>query len=523
MNGTEFKFFVPMLKAAEGGDGRKRLHGVASSTVADRHGDLMSESALHDMLESANRGLTIFLNHSYNVPEDVAGTVEHASLRKPAADILDLSFDIIINDRNPRAVAAWDAIQNGTQLGLSIGAMIPDGGAKVDRKTGVYTIDHVDLVETSIVGVPANPRSWVEYAVKALRKSETVESPDAEKVVVFTGSHISTTATNDTIVLPSPEDIITKAPLSSDSRNNLPDSAFACPEKRKYPHHTASGAVDKAHLRNALARCGDPGNDQCGCAHIRAHAKALGMGEAGEKSFDELLIFALNDGVDESHFSAEAVEGDPSEMDLEDDGPVAEWPIEDNTGEPESEVSGEVAEPEIAEATVTVETPTAKITLDTGNRGTTPTAASTPSQDAPPSNPETETAAAEETPPWLGVPGNPPAKQSVDEADFSAASPLITASLKHATDIIASLTSELVEVKSALASAQIDAKEARSERDEAVREASKALTELDAILKRLANTPVGRKSVYHEAVGRYEAVRSVYGDDFAAMLARSNE
>jgi hypothetical protein len=49
--------------------------------------------------------------------------------------------------------------------------MIPDGGAK-RQKDGSYIIEHVDLLETSIVGIPANPRSWVEYAVKAIKSKD---------------------------------------------------------------------------------------------------------------------------------------------------------------------------------------------------------------------------------------------------------------------------------------------------------------------------------------------------------------
>jgi HK97 family phage prohead protease len=174
-----FKIFAPMLKASMGPDGRKRLHGIASSTVKDRHGDTMQPSALLDMERSANNNLTIFLNHSYDVPEDVAGHVEMALLRSHPQDpdIHDLAMDIVVNETNPRAVKAWEAIDGGTQLGLSIGAMIPEGGAERDRKSGAYSINHVELLETSLVGVPANPRSWVEYAVKSLNApTETFNS-----------------------------------------------------------------------------------------------------------------------------------------------------------------------------------------------------------------------------------------------------------------------------------------------------------------------------------------------------------
>ena len=143
-----FKIFAPMLKASMGPDGKMRLHGIASSTVKDRHGDTMNPSALADMERSANNNMTIFLNHEYRVPEDVAGSVERAIIRSHPLDasIHDLALDIIVNQSNERAVKAWEAINGGTQLGLSIGAMIPENGAVRDHKTGSYEINHVDLL-----------------------------------------------------------------------------------------------------------------------------------------------------------------------------------------------------------------------------------------------------------------------------------------------------------------------------------------------------------------------------------------
>jgi HK97 family phage prohead protease len=168
---TSFKIFTGILKAQRADDGMMRLSGTASSTVTDMHGDNMLRSALEDMLRAANNNMTIFLNHSYNVPEDVAGSSKGAQLVQRSSDVWDLDIDVDVNAKNPRAVEAFNAIDSGVKLGLSIGAMIPEGGAVRNKETGAYTIAHVDLLETSIVGIPANPRSWVQSAVKALMKS----------------------------------------------------------------------------------------------------------------------------------------------------------------------------------------------------------------------------------------------------------------------------------------------------------------------------------------------------------------
>lgn len=153
------------------------LNGIASSTIKDRHGDVMLPSALIDMERAANDALTMFLNHKYEVPEDVAGTVKSAKIvsfgveKETGAPIYDLDYQFRLNRRNERAKDSFLSIKDGTKLGLSIGARIPEGGAIRNKKTGKLLIAHVDLLETSIVGVPANPRSWVEQATKSINEA----------------------------------------------------------------------------------------------------------------------------------------------------------------------------------------------------------------------------------------------------------------------------------------------------------------------------------------------------------------
>lgn len=85
------------------------------------------------------------------------------------------------------------------------------------------------------------------------------------------------------------------AEWSSSYVTSLPDSAFACPDSRKYPHHNKAGAVDLPHLRAALSRVGDPSNDQCGKAHLQRHARALGMGQKAMSDFQDVPFRILDD------------------------------------------------------------------------------------------------------------------------------------------------------------------------------------------------------------------------------------
>ena len=158
-------------------DGKKRLLTTASSNIKDLSGDEMTVKALEMMRSSAEDNMTIFLNHNYTVPKDVFGSVEKATL-VDKGDFVDLDLIIRVNEHNPDALQTFAAIEDGTKLGCSIGALIPEGGA-TKTKSGL-SIDEVRLLEASIVGIPANPRSFVQYATKALMKAQIDDAPEDE-------------------------------------------------------------------------------------------------------------------------------------------------------------------------------------------------------------------------------------------------------------------------------------------------------------------------------------------------------
>lgn len=197
---ADFKMFTDILKTADSDEeGVLRIKGIASSTVRDRHGDRMERSALKDMEAAANDNMTIFVNHSYNVPEDVVGSAEKAVLKRRSGEtdedgnpIYDLELSVLLDAGNPRAVKTFDSISKGVKLGMSIGAMIPKGGAKYDEENHSFIIHHVDLLETSVVSIPANPRSWVGGAVKSLRANpDKLENPEAYRKALAEAADVS--------------------------------------------------------------------------------------------------------------------------------------------------------------------------------------------------------------------------------------------------------------------------------------------------------------------------------------------
>lgn len=246
----QFQIFTGILKAYGSPEEGMFLSGVASSTVRDHHGDRILESGIRDMEEQANRGMTIFLNHEYRVPEDVAGSTTAAKATQRGTDsegnpIWDLDLEISINDTNERAVQAWKAIRKkGTKLGLSIGANIPDGGWEKSEE-GRYDFSHVTLLETSIVGIPANPRSWISMAMNSL-------PPDLEKAVEVEPVE--------------PEELEAAPP--ADDRDLEPEITQACPTCGEEENESCSDGYHKKDIGSACEECGEP-EETCACGKRR--------------------------------------------------------------------------------------------------------------------------------------------------------------------------------------------------------------------------------------------------------------
>src|SRR5579885_1837202 len=139
---------------------------VGSSTERDLHGDTMSISALSDMTQ-VKPGLTIWLNHSYDLPHDLFGSLLEAPTLKLQDGIADISIVSDVETSNPLAVQTYGYIKKGKRLGCSIGCMILEAELDEENDDGYswfppLIITHVQTLEWSVVGIPANQRCWVE-------------------------------------------------------------------------------------------------------------------------------------------------------------------------------------------------------------------------------------------------------------------------------------------------------------------------------------------------------------------------
>lgn len=161
---TKFDLLGTVTKSTDGKS--PTILCTASSSEPDLGQDIMSRNALEQMRDSFP-SMTIFLNHKYTVPEDVVGSVKSAKLvSRDGHDDLDL--EITVDESNPRAASVLTQIRAGTRLGVSIGVLVESSHQVKDSAGNRYLqIDSVKVLEASIVGIPANRRSWVQSALKA--------------------------------------------------------------------------------------------------------------------------------------------------------------------------------------------------------------------------------------------------------------------------------------------------------------------------------------------------------------------
>lgn len=357
----QFQFVTNALQtmpAAEDDGGRRRFRTVMSSTIKDRMNNEVRLSALEDLRDAFRAGRVIYRNHDYVVPDSIFGQSDYSEIidsgqvdAKTGTPIWDVVVGGWVLDTNAKAVELADAIDAGIRVGASIGAWPLD--PKKNRDGGLI-IEHLDVIEGSIVGIPKNQRSLVQKAVDAMAtwsavlpvvEDEDEEESPAEDAGETVETIDETIKSGESMVVgdAGPEAVVA-GELSSKSRGNLGAEQFACPEKRKYPIH------DAAHVRAALSRVADPSNDQCGKDKIMAAARRMGIGDHKADITDaELLQWALDNPVDEP---AEATETtDAAEAVAEDSestseptpgGQEAEAATPETAPEPETEGESEV-------------------------------------------------------------------------------------------------------------------------------------------------------------------------------------
>ena len=146
------------------------FEGYASTFggAPDSYGDVVAPGSFVDSLVAHRRAGTMpmmFFGHN-------AADLPIGDWHEMAEDGKGLWAKGQIALDDPMGARVHAALKNKRVRGLSIGYRIPVGGSKPDEKRpGVTILEKIDLVEVSVVNLPANKRSLVE-TVKSERMDE---------------------------------------------------------------------------------------------------------------------------------------------------------------------------------------------------------------------------------------------------------------------------------------------------------------------------------------------------------------
>lgn len=161
-------FTAGMTVDESAGFERPTVRMIGSSTEQDLHKDTMTISALQDMV-AAPPGLLIWLNHDYTVPDSLFGSLNEQPMLISKGGFTDLHIAVEVELENPAAAKTFRYIQKRRRLGCSIGCSVEDYKL-VDQPddSPLVHITRVRPVEWSVVGIPANQRSWVENGARGI-------------------------------------------------------------------------------------------------------------------------------------------------------------------------------------------------------------------------------------------------------------------------------------------------------------------------------------------------------------------
>lgn len=156
-------FVTVFTKAA---DGENKFHVVLSDAIEDRHGDIVEQDWV---LTNFKKNPVLLDSHDYSSIEKILGRFVTIGVKK---DTGRLEGDVEFALMNPRGVLAQQMAGGGFLNALSAG-FIP---MEFDEKNG--NIKKSELLEGSMVSVPANPRTLVEKTIETKKEGDKCEMPD---------------------------------------------------------------------------------------------------------------------------------------------------------------------------------------------------------------------------------------------------------------------------------------------------------------------------------------------------------
>lgn len=142
-----------------------KFHAVLSDSIEDRHGDIVKQEWV---LTNFKKNPVLLDSHDYSSIEKIIGKWLDIGVTDDR-----LQGDIEFALMNPRGVLARDLAEGGFLTALSAGFIPLSFGEKGE-------IIKSELLEGSMVSVPANPRTLLEKGIE--KKEEGEETVEAETV-----------------------------------------------------------------------------------------------------------------------------------------------------------------------------------------------------------------------------------------------------------------------------------------------------------------------------------------------------
>lgn len=141
------------IKLADGKSGSGEFEGYASTFGnKDSYGDVIEKGAFADTLKSGRRVLML---DSHNAAAVIG------KWKEMKEDGRGLFVRGEFTPNHTRAADVYASMKHGAVNGMSIGFRIPKGGSEFDEDTEVRTISRIDLIEVSVVAMPANEMAMV--------------------------------------------------------------------------------------------------------------------------------------------------------------------------------------------------------------------------------------------------------------------------------------------------------------------------------------------------------------------------
>lgn len=151
-----------------GGDGRIEGYASTFGGEPDRHGDIVSPGAFSRTLREHRTEKTapaMLWSHQLEAPIGKWLSLEEDSTGLFVAGQINLN--------SQRGREAFAHVSAGDVASFSIGFVTPEGGRRYLGK-GTFALDDVDLVEISVVSIPANTRARITQVKQLRSKADAI-------------------------------------------------------------------------------------------------------------------------------------------------------------------------------------------------------------------------------------------------------------------------------------------------------------------------------------------------------------